>query len=385
MKIAIRLALAFGFVFFLESFIVPTDQDDLVRTNSFAVKKGGLLDLLINAGEVHVIPWEKSEVFVKVRGLDEEEFDRLEMTSNGNTVKIRGESDRWSGDTRVEVSVPSSFRVDVKTGCGNIEVKGPLSGIVNATTSAGDVLVGDIRGTIRVRTAGGNIQIGNVEGDIELRTAGGDILVGTVSGTAEISTSGGNIQIESVKRSLQAKSSGGDVRVGDVGVGAEIATLGGNVVLGKIGGGATLTTAGGDIDLQSAHGVVTTSTGGGNIRLADVAGSILATTGAGDVDAELIPTDHGSTMIVTGNGVIRLSVPEDAKATIEARIHVDDAWDYDRESFHIRSQFPSKDYQKYHDKKEIRATYILNNGGQRIKLETANADIEIRKLVSRSR
>ncbi len=365
--------------------IAESDQDNSAQTKSFTVVKGGLLDLSVNGGDITIVPWEKNEVFFRVRGVEEEQFKQLEMTSDGRTVEINGYGGGWSGDSRIEVNVPASFRINVKTNFGAIDIRGPLSGTVKATTSAGDVHVGEIHGSVKVRTSGGNIQVGDVEGDTDLKTSGGDVSVGNVSATAEIRTAGGNVVLSNVRGSLSVKSSGGDVRVRDVGVRAEIVTLGGNISLGRVGGGTSLSTAGGDIDLQQARGVVTASTGGGNIRLLDVAGSIMATTGGGDILAELTPAGTGSTMVVAGSGKIRLLVPEDAKATIEARIYMSDDWDYDRETYGIRSDFPYKDYLKYSEKKERRMALLLNGGGQKVTLQTVDADIEIRKMGERRR
>lgn len=365
-----------------EHFAVQHDRDDAAKTKSFEVKKGGLLEVSLNCGDIRVVPWNKSEVLVKARGADNEDFEALEMTSSGNTVHITNSSGGWSdGDARLDINVPSSFRMDLRTVTGNITIEGPLSGTFEASTSAGDIRLGDLSGSVRVNTSGGNVIVDKIQGDLHLETSGGDIVVDDVDGSADLSTSGGNIKLENVKRALHAKTQGGDITVGDVGVSAEIVTLGGNVVIGKVSGGATLVTGGGDVSLAGAHGVVSASTGGGNIHLLGITGSVMASTGGGDVDAELVPSGTGNSLIVTGNGIIRLFLPEDARATISAKIKLQSDWDYDRENYHVRSQFPSKDYQKYEEKKEIRGTYVLNGGGQSIKLETSDADIEIRKLV----
>ena len=370
----------------LEHFTVHDDGDDAARTKSFIVKKGGLLEVSVNGGDIRVVPWDKSEVLVKAHGTDEEGFGALEMTSNENTVHITNTSSKgWSGDARLDINVPASFRLDLKTVTGDIVIEGPLSGTFKASTSAGDIRLGDLSGSVRVNTSAGSITVDKIQGDLHLETSGGDIVVGSVDGSADVSTSGGNIKLANVKRTLHAKTQGGDVKVGDVGVSAEVVTLGGNVVVGKVSGGVALVTAGGDIDLAGARGVISASTGGGNIRLSEITGSVMASTGGGDVDAELVPTGHGNSMIVSGGGIIRLYVPDSARATIDAKIHVKSQWEYDRENYHIRSSFRSDDYQKYHEKKEIQARYILNGGGQTIKLETDDADIEISKLASHPR
>lgn len=45
-----------------------------------------------------------------------------------------------------------------------------------------------------------------------------------------------------------------------------------------------------------------------------------------------------------------------------------------------RSDFKEDSSLRDEDKQEIRSKYILNGGGESIKLETVNSDIEIRRL-----
>jgi hypothetical protein len=63
---------------------------------------------------------------------------------------------------------------------------------------------------------------------------------------------------------------------------------------------------------------------------------------------------------------------------VEARIRIRGRWDLN-EDYEILSDFPSQNFTKDQDQKEIRGTYVLNGGGERISLETVNGTIEIRK------
>ena len=73
-------------------------------------------------------------------------------------------------------------------------------------------------------------------------------------------------------------------------------------------------------------------------------------------------------------------LPENAKATIEARIRIHGWWGESDDEYKIYSDFKSESYEKDKDSDEIRATYVLNGGGETISLQTVNANIEIRKL-----
>jgi len=359
---------------------------DRAQTKSFKVAKGGLLKVNVDGGDIRIVPWEKDEVVVKIRGADGEDLDRLEMTSKDNTVYVENYSNHgWSGDTRFEISIPSQFDVDLKTSAGDLGIQGRLTGKVRGSTSAGDIRIGDINGTVDVTTSGGDVRAGDVQNDLTLNTAGGDVVVGLISGKADISTSGGNITVKDVKKTLWAKTAGGDIFVGDVGGEATLNTSGGNVVVGKVSGSAKLTTAGGDVELQGASGTVKAKTAGGNLRLYEITGSIDGKTAGGDIEAELTPTGNGSSRLATASGTIRLYVPENAKATITAVIRVDDASEEAEESYRVRSSFKSEKYEYDEKEGEIRATYVLNGGGENISIETSNADIEIRKMQDRKK
>jgi hypothetical protein len=71
----IVLVLAFGAL----SFAQDKDDDNVSRTKSFTVAKGGQLILSVDGGDLRITPWEKDEVDVTVRGSDESDLDGLHM------------------------------------------------------------------------------------------------------------------------------------------------------------------------------------------------------------------------------------------------------------------------------------------------------------------
>jgi hypothetical protein len=362
------------------------DNDHLTRTKSFAVTPGGLLNVDVNGGEIHIMTSGKNEVVVTARADDEEAFDELRISAAANTVAVDNSSNIWSaGDSRYEISVPREFNIKIKTTNGDIIITGALRGYVHTITDAGDIRLGDVAGDVDVNTSGGNITTGSVDGDVKVQTSGGDIRLGLVSGRADITTSGGNIQVDNVKNVLHARTSGGDIIIGDVGGEATVSTSGGNVTVGKVSGNAKLSTAGGDIELDGASGIVKANTAGGNIRLREISGAIEAKTAGGDIHADLLPGGASNSKLTTASGMILLSIPENAKATVNARIKV---WGYGRiarSGYAVHSAFPAKTYDTDDEDHVIVGSYVLNGGGDTITLETVNADIEIRKLERRSK
>lgn len=138
-----------------------------------------------------------------------------------------------------------------------------------------------------------------------------------------------------------------------------------------------LETAGGDIELRGASGVVTAKTAGGDIKLDGISGSVEAKTAGGDVVAEMTPSGKGKSRLSSSGGIVKLFIPETAKATIDARIRVR-LWPMEKSQYEIVSDFRPEKHERGDD--EIHATILLNGGGEEIALSTVNANIEIRKL-----
>jgi DUF4097 and DUF4098 domain-containing protein YvlB len=347
------------------------------KSKSFNVGKGGTLEVSLSDCDIRVTTWEKNEVSVSFVVSDEE--DDVQMSQQGNTVRI---TDRggWSDAERFEISVPSQFHLHLETTSGDIAVRGKLTGNITAQTSAGNVRVGDVEGTVEMRTSGGDVRAGKIVGNGTLITSGGEIGVASATGELELKSSGGNISVGNVGKSLRAKTAGGDILIGDVGGEASVSTAGGNVHVGKVSGRANLSTSGGDIELHGGTGVIKASTSGGNVALANIAGSVEAKTSGGDIIAELTPSGKGKSRLSSAAGMIRLSLPENAKATIVARIRIQGRWRAQKYEYTVRSDFKEESSTRNDDERLIESRFVLNGGGEDITLETVNSDIEIRKL-----
>lgn len=373
--VAVPMLLAFsGFI-----------EDDS-RSKSFTVAKGGTLEVSVDGGDIKINVWDKNEVFVKAEGIDTDDIDRLKMNQSGNDVRVEFRNrNNWgssSNHMRFDITVPSQYNAKIHTSGGDIEVRGSLNGTVKGSTSGGDVVLGNVTGgKVDLSTSGGDMRTGDIQADVTLRTSGGNIELGSVGGEASVSTSGGDIKVKSVGKSLKASTSGGDIEIGDVGGEAKVSTSGGEIKVRKVSGSATLSTAGGNIDLAMASGTVKANTAGGDINLKNVTGSIEASTAGGDVVAELRPTGKGKSKLSSAGGEISLSIPEDAKATIEATIRIQGSWGSRKGEYKVRSDYKADSYDQDQDEREIRATYKLNGGGELIELKTVNSNINIRKLL----
>lgn len=374
------LPIIIAFVLLGASLLFAAAPDGSVQSKTFTVSKGGTLEVSVDGGDIRITTWEKNEVAIKVQFADEDEEDDLKMTQNGNTVRIVDSGAWGETDNRYEISVPVKFNLDMRTGSGDLVINGRLEGGIEGQTSGGSIRMDDVAGKVDVSTSGGDLRAGRITGNGRFNTSGGDIDVQGTSGDLDVRTSGGDIRLGDIGKTLRASTSGGDVTIGNVGNEAEVSTSGGNIRVGKVNGRVHLKTSGGDVELSSGTGAILAYTSGGNVRLSKITGSIDAKTAGGDIDAELIPDGKGSSKIASAAGQIRLSIPENARATVDAVISIHGGWRYSHDSYDIQSDFKAESRESDKDSHEIRARYILNGGGQNISLETVNSDIVIRKM-----
>ncbi len=96
--------------------------------------------------------------------------------------------------------------------------------------------------------------------------------------------------------------------------------------------------------------------------------------------AELVPSGKGKSRLSSASGIIQLYRPENARATITARIRVEGWWKSQKNQYTITSDFKEDSSLRDEDQQEIESKFTLNGGGETITLETVNSDIEIRKL-----
>lgn len=354
-------------------------------SRSFSISPGGNLQIAISSGDVEIETWDRNEVAVEVAGISAELQQYLEVQQNGNDISIgfQPRNNRWSSrGARFEIRMPVAFNVDLNTAGGDISVIGNITGRFKGKTAGGDIDLDNVDGDVDLRTSGGDIEAGTVGGDAILRTSGGDISLGQVTGMVDVSTSGGDISVASIGQSLKASTAGGDIHLGDVGGEATASTAGGDVVVGDVSGSAKLNTAGGDVILKGASGQVTAATAGGDISLEQITGSINASTAGGDIRATLYPSGTGRSELKTAGGDVHLSLPQTSQATITAIIHVQDhggdSWAREAAEYDIHSDFAGMNYTKDANKRQIRADFVINGGGEQILLETTNGDIYIR-------
>lgn len=382
-------------------------------TKNFKVAPAGELRIFDVSGSIGITVWDKSEVFVTERTrmdvyTENEARTVLERSKSSyrqtdNRIEIGGEYHRrdWI-KSEFDIKVPKKFNVDIETRSGDISVTG-LTGLVELSTSGGEIILRDIDGEVDAKTSGGDIEVVNSTKRVEIRTSGGDLQLEDIGGPliaktsggditligskdrAELQTSGGDIILRNVGGEVQAQTSGGDIEVEDTNGAVEVHTSGGDIDIVNVGGELDASTSGGDIDGRRINGGVRVSTSGGDIELHDVKGGVDGKTAGGDIEVEITLTDFKKDHRVnlrTAGGRIALGLPAKLPATIRAEVEITDRW----EDYNIISDFPltvnedKEERERWRGRKYIRGEGNINGGGDLIELYTTNGDIEIKKL-----
>jgi DUF4097 and DUF4098 domain-containing protein YvlB len=355
-------------------------------TRTFSVEPGGSFALRSRGGPVSVASWDRSEVevteTVRLPNTDRDEAERYlrerptSYETNNNTVSVEGPDDRGRVQRTYTIRLPRRFSADLETRGGPISVEA-LTGDVVVRTAGGSLRLADIDGTVDVRTSGGSIDAGPVTGPLTLRTAGGSIQVADAGASVEAETAGGSIRVDAASGRVRARTAGGNIRILDAGGSVDAETAGGNVVLNRIGGAVRARTAGGDIEGDDLRGPVEARTSAGDIELSGVRAGIDARASVGDIEVGLSPSDFDvdyASSLESSMGDIRLTIPADLPATIEARV----------ERFYGRvdrddivSDFALR--REAAGSGPLRASGTLNGGGPTIELRSKNGSIELRE------
>jgi DUF4097 and DUF4098 domain-containing protein YvlB len=347
---------------------------------TFAVNPGGTLTIDSPSGSIRIESGTNNEVVVvaekRISENDEadarEEFSDIEvsMDQRGDDVRIQvdglGRRSYRSMQIRFTVKVPTPYNL-------NLDTKG------------GSIRIGDLQGDVVAETSGGGIEVGRITGGrVDVTTAGGSITIREGGEDVQATTAGGSISVRRTGGDLSVRTAGGSLDIGPVGGNIRANTAGGSIHLEESGGSVWAKTAGGSIHVDGSNGPVEVETAGGSIEIENARGAIEARTAGGDVEAELVIFDAGvdtHCYLKTAGGDVTIYLPENLAASIDAEIRIrgNDRWRDD--DYRIYSDFDldmEDDVDKYRNR--ITAQGDINGGGDRIRLNTTNGDIYIRKL-----
>jgi hypothetical protein len=287
------------------------------------------------------------------------------------------------GSVDWKLIVPKTVNLDLVTLGGSISI-GDSDGNVTLRTTGGSVTVGQIKGRAAIITQGGFIKCGNVGDDAELRTQGGTINVGNVNGDAVFETAVGTINAGMISGKVTAQTAGGDIIIKEVHGDVSAHTDAGNISLGDAGR-TNARSAGGSIIAMRVRGPLQAHTESGDIRVENASAWVEASTGFGNISVKLVPVNYNGDLHVdlqTGVGDVTVYLPPRLKATVDAIV--------ERPAFNAQnffSDFPMNSLAS-RNQSAIGANryanpssshYLLNGGGNSIKLSTSLGTVSIKK------
>ncbi len=378
LSLSLALALAFGAASAQEERRLPAQPGQKL---SLELKTGG---------SVSVVGWSRNEVWVS--------YDvnrcspgscRVEVLERDDGVEIVSgylqRSRHQSSSIDIEVKVPDVFDIELDSMGGGLEIR-DLEGDFRGKTMGGNLMLSNVRGVARLQTMGGRIDLLDSDLDGRLSTMGGKVLFRDVVGDVKGSSMGGVVRYQNVRRrdgeiASPSGRSSPDHTEGTV----QMSTMGGAIDIDDAPEGADLHTMGGDISVDRAAGFVKAQTMGGDITLGEVDGWVKATTMGGSVEAVVLGASSPGrdVELVSMSGDVELTLPADASVTFEVKLS------YTRnrtKRYEIISDFPlrqersdSWDYSHGTPRKHIMATGVSGGGANKVRLETVNGNIRIKR------
>jgi DUF4097 and DUF4098 domain-containing protein YvlB len=356
-------------------------QDKVKR--EFDTTPGKKLDVeLTTGGSISISGWDKNVVQIEVRlhGADKEDYTfDFDERSSGIQVEISydGHRRRHGGRVSLDIQVPDKYNLDLETMGGNIEIKG-VEGTFTGETMGGEIELYDLKGDVDLTTMGGEIHVEDCELDGRVKTMGGEVTVRDVIGDLDASTMGGEVSYSIVKKHDTRK----DAKP------VKISTMGGEIEVDEAPGGADVSTMGGEIRIGSARKYVKAKTMGGEIEIEKIDGGVKATTMGGDITVNMVgdPDEYDRDVILSSmGGDIVLTVPSGLSMDFDIKLSITRR---SKGQYKIISDFPMKieeseeddwDWSEGSARKYIYGTGEVQGGKNKIRIDTINGDIVIKK------
>jgi hypothetical protein len=351
---------------------------------NFNVEKGQKLSIdLKTGGSISITAWEKDEVNVDATlgGNDwEDVLVKFEKNSSGVEVysKYKHHHDSESSNAHFDIKVPVKFDVDINTMGGELVIDG-VDGKITGKTMGGGLTLSQLKGYLDLSTMGGNISLTGSEVDGKVHTMGGNVDFENVSGDVKGSSMGGKVTMKNVTRK-DSKSTGDEV---------DISSMGGAIDVDEAPNGANVSTMGGEISIRSAKKYVKAKTMGGNIDIDEVDGSVKATTMGGQINVKEIckPDDSDKDIdLQSMGGNITVLVPDNFSMDVDITIAVTKNRDKDNREYKIISDFDINktqtdkwDHSKGSPRKYLYGKANLKGGKNKVKIETVNGDVYLKK------
>lgn len=305
-------------------------------------------------GDVRVLVGNDDKLHVTLRktvvASNQGDADRINTGANatintaGNVVSVQ-----WSGQPAVradmDILLPRKGAVEVNAQRGDVSVTG-RDGDLLVQADRGDVSAEDIKGSVTVHMQHGDLRAAKVTGSVSGDGRINDVTLADIDGPVSLTGDFfGDTSVNNVKNTFTFHSSRTDLSV---------AKVDGNLRL-----------SGDSFDASQLTGPFRITTREKNVKLDQVAGDVHVQTTNGDV--EIAPSKMGNIDVQDRNSDVVLRLPAGAHFQVDATADNGDA---------------SSDFSEIKVEKTgsmARLTGSTGNGGSRVQVSNAHADIAIRK------
>lgn len=217
------------------------------------------------------------------------------ITTSGTVVTVHMPAGNRQA-ANLSFAIPASTAVLLRTDRGDVNVSGRQAA-VTINSNRGDVQLTDIVGPVQVTMHRGDFSASNIQGDLVLNGRMNDLTLSQVTGSSTVNGDYfGDVHLERLLGPLHLHSSRTDI---------QLAQLAGSVSLD-----------GGNLEVENATGPVSVSTRAKNVTLHDIRGEVQASNSNGGIEVTALDP-VGAMNIENRNGSVRVTVPEDAKFSVQ--------------------------------------------------------------------
>jgi DUF4097 and DUF4098 domain-containing protein YvlB len=188
----------------------------------------------IGKGKVEIRATGTATTNLDIEGRDAEEVEVTFADNRLSVIAPRDGGSWFSGRDRelnVQVELPTSSDLAVKTGSADIEIEGQVNE-VRIKTGSGDVTCDTFTGPARVDTGSGDVEISEAHAELQVKSGSGDISVGTCVGNLNVSTGSGDVEVGTTNGNTVVKTGSGDLNVATANADISLATGSGDLHIG---------------------------------------------------------------------------------------------------------------------------------------------------------
>ncbi len=343
-----------SFNFFGTTFNYTADVDQAIPSGATTLR------VVSDRGDVTIIPWEQTNMKITVRksvgaanessAKQYDEQTKPQISTTGDTITVNANTG-GAGDHPVR---------------SNLEIFVPRKLAVDVTTKRGDLTVRDRQGDVKLNTMRGNASVDNVLGNVSLSVRRGDIAVNKISGDLNVDGRVNDSAISDVSGAVRLNGDFfGNLTLSKIGKGVSFKSSRTDLEVAKLDGDMTMQS--GDLRADGLVGPIHVVTRAKDIHLDNVSGDVRIEDSSAEVEIRASKTPLGNIQVDNRHGRVALTVPARAGFQLDARTTRGDV-ETDFDSIKVES-----------DHNTAHGSGTVGNGGPSVRLNTDNADIEVRK------